>query len=52
MQNINIDDIEDIRIGRHISMTLDVSSEEAAACKKILVNDIIETYTFQLNTVE
>ena len=57
MKNLNISGIEDIRIGKHISMTLDAESEDEAtakvdsACKKLLANPIMETYTFQLSEI-
>ncbi len=57
MKNLNISDVEDIRIGKHIILTLDAETEEDAsakvdeACKKLLANPIIESYTFQLSEV-
>ncbi len=54
MKNLNISGIDDIRIGKHVSMTLDAKTEEEAsakvdsACKKLLANPIVESYTFQL----
>ncbi len=53
MQNLNVTGVEDIRIGKHITMTLEAESEEEAsakvdsACKKLLANLIMETYTFE-----
>lgn len=54
MKNIGIDNVEDIRIGKHIEMTFEADSEETAkakvdnACKKLLANVIMEKYTFHL----
>lgn len=58
MKNVNIDGINDVRIGKHISMTLEANSEAAAnekvetACKKLLSNVIMESYTYTLNPAE
>ncbi len=58
MKHLDIDGVEDIRIGKHIKMTLEADSENAAtekvetACKKLLSNVIMETYSYTLSTVE
>ena len=58
MKNVDIDGIEDVRIGKHIRMTLDAESKDAAnekvdtACKKLLSNMIMESYTYSLKPVE
>ncbi len=52
--NINVRGVDDVRIGKHITMRLSGASEEEAkakvesACKKLLANLIMETYTFTL----
>jgi len=57
MKNLDISGVDDVRIGKHITITLDANSEEEAnqkvdtACKKLLANLIMETYTFTLKTV-
>lgn len=57
MKNLDIHGVEDIRIGKHISMTLEADTEEEAnkkvdsACKKLLANMIMETYTFQIESI-
>ena len=54
MKNLDISGVEDIRIGKHITMLLDVESADEAnekvetACKKLLANLIMETYSFQI----
>jgi phosphoribosylformylglycinamidine synthase len=54
MKNIDIQGVADIRIGKHITMTLDADNESDArskvdvACKKLLVNMIMESYTYSL----
>ncbi|MEM1319888.1 MAG: phosphoribosylformylglycinamidine synthase subunit PurS [Bacteroidota bacterium] len=58
MKNINLNGVEDIRIGKHISMVLEAENEEGAtskvetACKKLLSNIIMETYTYSITAVE
>ena len=57
MKSLDIHNVEDIRIGKHITMTLEAESEEEAnekvglACKKLLANVIMESYTFSLHPV-
>ncbi len=52
MKNLDISGVDDIRIGKHIHMMLDADSQEDAtakvdtACKKLLANMIMETYSF------
>lgn len=54
MKNIDLQGVADIRIGKHISMVLDAENEADArnkvdtACKKLLANLIMESYTFTL----
>lgn len=57
MKNLDITGVDDVRIGKHITMTFDASNEEEAnekvdtACKKLLANVIMEKYTFSIKTV-
>jgi len=54
MKNIGLDSIESVRIGRHLSILLEASNLEDAnkiieeACKKILANQIMEKYSYQI----
>jgi phosphoribosylformylglycinamidine synthase subunit PurS len=54
MGHVDIVGIEDVRIGKHIRMVVEAESEAAAhakvetACKKILINPIMEGYVFHL----
>ncbi len=54
MKNIEVDGVEDVRIGKHIRMTLQADSEENArekvetACKKLLANTIMESYQYTI----
>lgn len=58
MKNVDINGVEDVRIGKHISMTLEADSTDDAntkvdtACKKLLSNMIMESYTYTLTTAE
>lgn len=54
MKNIGLPEIQNVRIGKHIHLELEAGSEEEArnkvdqACKKMLVNEIMESYEFQI----
>ena len=55
MKNIDLSEIDNVRIGKHI--TLDVNAENLksaeqkvdTACKKMLCNQIMESYSFKLS---
>lgn len=55
MKNIGLNSIENVRIGRHIRLNVEASSEDEAnsivdeACKKLLANQIMESYTFSIH---
>ncbi len=52
MSNLGLKEITDVRIGKHIRVFIEADSKEVAeaktdeACKKLLVNEIMEGYTF------
>ena len=54
MKNIGLSEIQNIRIGKHITLQIDAENKERAtakvdeACKKMLCNQIMESYTFTL----
>ncbi len=54
LHNLGIDDVSDVRIGKHITLALDADSEADAkqrvetACSKLLANMIVEDYSFTL----
>jgi len=58
MTNLGIEGVHDVRIGKHINLELQADSEEAArekvenACKKLLANVIMESYSFTLKAAE
>lgn len=55
MKNLNLSEIDNVRIGKHITLEVEAPSKEVAqervdaACKKLLANPIMETYEFALN---
>jgi phosphoribosylformylglycinamidine synthase len=54
MTNLGLPEIENVRIGKHITLEIEASSKEAAsakvdeACKKLLANQIMEFYEFEI----
>lgn len=57
MKNLGLAEIQNVRIGKHISLEIEAESEEAAqskveqACKSLLANLIMESYSFTLTAV-
>ena len=57
MKNIGLAEIHNVRIGKHISLEIEAENEEVAnskveqACKNLLANLIMESYTFKLQKV-
>lgn len=57
MGNLGLNEITNVRIGKHIHLFVEADSKEAAeaktneACQKLLVNQIMEGYTFTLTEV-
>ena len=54
MQNIGLSEIENVRMGKHISLEISASNESEAkekinsACEKLLANKIMENYSFTI----
>lgn len=54
MDNLGLPEITNVRIGKHIRLFVEAGSKEEAeaktddACKKLLVNQIMEQYTFSV----
>ncbi|WP_342647864.1 phosphoribosylformylglycinamidine synthase subunit PurS [Mucilaginibacter sp. CSA2-8R] len=52
MKNLGLAEIQNVRIGKHITLEIEADSAEAAeakteqACKNLLANLIMESYTF------
>lgn len=57
MKNLNLGEITNVRIGKHITLEVEATSEEIAknkvdeACKKLLANQIMEHYTFSISQI-
>lgn len=57
LPNLGITGVEDVRIGKHIQLELEATSEEDArekaemSCKKILANPITEYYEYTIHPI-
>ena len=57
MGNIGLSEIENVRIGKHITLEIEAENKEIAstkvdeACKKMLCNQIMESYEFTLEEI-
>jgi len=58
MKNLNLSEIENVRIGKHITLEVSADSESNAkskvdeACKKLLSNPIMEFYEFRISAIK
>jgi len=56
MKNIGLPEITNVRIGKHISLEIEAPNENLAkekvdaACKQLLANQIMESYSFTIKT--
>lgn len=54
MGNVGLGEISNVRIGKHITLMVEADSKDVAsakvdeACKKLLANQIMESYSFEL----
>jgi phosphoribosylformylglycinamidine synthase PurS subunit len=57
MKNLGLAEIQNIRIGKHITLEIEAENAEIAnakvdeACKNLLANLIMESYTFKIAQV-
>jgi phosphoribosylformylglycinamidine synthase subunit PurS len=57
LKHLDLTGVTDVRMGRHVSMTLEAASESDAhqkvdtACRNLLANMIVETYHFELKAL-
>ena len=57
MDKLGLSMIENVRIGKHITLEIDAADEAAAkvkvdeACKRLLVNQIMEDYHYELKSI-
>ena len=55
MKNIDLSEIDNVRIGKHITLDVEADNLKSAeqkvdtACKKMLCNQIMESYSFKLS---
>ena len=55
MKNIDLSEIDNVRIGKHITLDVEADDLKSAeqkvdtACKKMLCNQIMESYSFKLS---
>ena len=54
LKNLGLDNVNDVRIGKHITLQIDADSEEEAkaladdASKKLLANPVMEFYEIEM----
>lgn len=54
LKNLDLSEIENVRIGKHITLEIEAADKGAAsekvelACKKILANQLMESYQFEI----
>jgi phosphoribosylformylglycinamidine synthase len=57
MKNLGLPEIQNVRIGKHISLEVEAENEEFAqskvdqACKSLLANLIMESYNFDITEI-
>lgn len=57
-KHLHLEGFQDVRIGKHISLTLEAADENEArrkveeACSKLLANPVMESYTFEIEQME
>ena len=57
LHNLNMDSIDNVRIGKHIRLEVEAATEDDArstvdaACRQLLANLIMEEYSITLKTV-
>lgn len=58
MSNLGLNEISNVRIGKHVHLEIDAPDEATAkdkvedACKRLLCNVIMESYSFELFALE
>ena len=58
MKNIGLSTIDNVRIGKHITLEVEAGSQSEAeeqvqtACEKLLANQIMEQFEFRVEAVE
>lgn len=58
LKNLGLKEIDNVRVGKHITLEVDAITEDKAkavvddACKKLLVNQIMECYEFHIKELK
>lgn len=56
LHNMGLNAVQDVRIGKHVKLSLDATTEEEArkeveaACKQLLANAVMESYSYTLHS--
>jgi len=54
LHNLGLSNVSQVRVGKHITLSLEAASQDEAhskteeACKKLLANQVMESYTFEI----
>lgn len=54
LHNLGLHQVQDVRVGKHITLSMEASGKEEAekltaeACKKLLANQVMESFDFTL----
>tara|TARA_B110000503_G_scaffold140910_1_gene233029 strand:- start:116 stop:367 length:252 start_codon:yes stop_codon:yes gene_type:complete len=57
LKNLDLSEIGNVRIGKHITLEIDALDKATAeakveqACKKILANHLMESYTYEVESI-
>lgn len=57
LKNLDLSEIDNVRIGKHISLEIEADSKEVAsqkveeACKRLLANQVMESFEFELQEI-
>jgi phosphoribosylformylglycinamidine synthase len=55
LRSLGFDEVDEVRVGKHIELRLDVESEETAVdrveqmCRRLLANQVIEDFRYTLS---
>ena len=56
MKNLGLEEISNVRIGKHISLEVEADNQDAAkdkvdkACTKLLANQVVEYFEFEMRS--
>lgn len=57
LESLGFSSVQNVRVGKHITLEIEADTQEEAhekvetACKKLLVNQVMESYDIQLQTI-